>query len=164
MLLDHPTSGDFWDRWLPVGREGGIEQRAVNRREAWALSFQGEAIVEDFWVAPGPGMYKRQARSYQLSSVFTRWDHWGKFEQSWNAIILPWAFGLEGFLNHLYLVVAQNQECPGKHDGHAEEEDHEDDDHSDSGHNSVALLDVIVKVLTIAEFIAVTVRHLEFWS
>ena len=40
-----------------MGREGGIEQRAVNRREAWALSFQGEAIVEDFWVAPGPGMY-----------------------------------------------------------------------------------------------------------
>ena len=45
-----------------------------------------------------------------------------------------------------------------------QEEDHEDDDHSDSGHNSVALLDVIVKVLTIAEFIAVTVRHLDFWA
>ena len=36
-----------------MGFEGGVEQGAVRRREAGALRFQSEAVVEDFWVAPG---------------------------------------------------------------------------------------------------------------
>ena len=39
-------------------------------------------------------------------------------------------------------MVAQDQEGPGEHDGHAEEEDEEDDDDGDGGHDSVALLDI----------------------
>ena len=52
LLLDDPTPGDFWDGRLPVGGKGGVEQGTVGRREARTLSFQGEAVVEDFWVAP----------------------------------------------------------------------------------------------------------------
>ena len=52
LLLDHPTPGDFWDGGLPVWGEGGVEDWAVRRGEARALSLQREAVVEDFWVAP----------------------------------------------------------------------------------------------------------------
>ena len=58
-------------------------------------------------------------------------------------------------------MVAQNEQGPGKHDGHAEEEDEEDDDHRDRRHHRVALLDVIVKIFAVAEFVAVAVSDLD---
>ena len=60
-----------------------------------------------------------------------------------------------------HLVVAQNEQGPGKHDCHAEEEDEEDDDHRDRRHHRVALLDVIVEVFAVAEFVAVAVSDLD---
>ena len=57
-------------------------------------------------------------------------------------------------------MVAQNEQGPGKHNGHAEEEDEEDDDHCDRRHHRVALLDVIVEVFAVAEFVAVAVSDL----
>ena len=35
-----------------MGGERGVEERAVGRGEAGTLDFQGEAVVEDLWVAP----------------------------------------------------------------------------------------------------------------
>ena len=58
-------------------------------------------------------------------------------------------------------MVAQNEQGPGKHNGHAEEEDEEDDDHCDRRHHRVALLDVIVEVFAVAEFVAVAVSDLD---
>ena len=60
-----------------------------------------------------------------------------------------------------HLMVAQNEQGPGKHNGHAEEEDEEDDDHRDRRHHRVALLDVIVEVFAVAEFVAVAVSDLD---
>ena len=60
-----------------------------------------------------------------------------------------------------HLMVAQNEQGPCKHDGHAEEEDEEDDDHCDRRHHRVALLDVIVEIFAVAEFVAVAVSDLD---
>ena len=63
--------------------------------------------------------------------------------------------------NNPHLVVAQHQEGPREHDGHAEEEDEENGNHGDGSHDSVPLLDVVIEVLAVAELVAVAVGYLE---
>ena len=146
-----------------MGGEGGVEDGAVGGREARTLGFQREPVVEDFWVAPGPEQdYVNEVLPAFIGFKVRPLGEVGT-ELKGNHLPLK-TFGSGNIFkksNNPYLVVAQNQEGPCEHDGHAEEEDKEDDDHGDGGHDSVPLLYVVVEVFAVAELIAVAVGYLE---
>ena len=153
------------------------------------MDFQGEAVVEDLWVAPDMQFdrdlivspKKESGKSFFPEKIAIM----GKiFSPAFFSLhkVRPlrkvraelkgdppalnisenWSRKKKLFRAPLHhLMVAENEQGPGKHDGHAEEEDEEDDDHCDRRHHRVALLDVIVEVFAVAEFVAVAVSDLD---